>query len=186
MAGPHARTRAQRVLEAVPEATVHPAIYHRVVAAVAHGEPVARDPHDLYVAVHPDLRVGVSHECDGVEGQPAQGVDDDHRDHHLDHLKRYKQTTSDAVQCSAVQYSTVQCSAVQCSAVQCSAVQCSAVQCSAVQCSTVQYSTVQYSTVQYSTVQYSTVQYSTVQYSTVQYSTVQYSKYIYQMHICII
>ena len=82
------RAEAEDVLEAVPELGVHPAIHHRVVTAVAHGKPVAGDPDHLDVAEVPDLLVSVAHQGDCVQGQPAEGVDDHHCDHHLYHLKK--------------------------------------------------------------------------------------------------
>jgi len=82
-----ARTETQDISESVPKLGVHPAIDHGVVAAVAHGEPVTADPHHLDVSKCPDLIVGVSHQGDSVQGQPAEGVDNHNRDHHLHHLK---------------------------------------------------------------------------------------------------
>ena len=83
----NARQTTKDVCEASSKARVHPAVHHGIVAAVTHGQPVARDPHSLDVLVRVDGRVSVTDERDAVKRQPAQCVYDHHCYHHLHHLK---------------------------------------------------------------------------------------------------
>ena len=82
---------AQNFLKAVPEFGIHPKINERVVAGVAHCEPVGAHPHDVHVGQVVDVGVPVAGQRDGVQRQPADGVDHNHHDDHLHHLKKAKQ-----------------------------------------------------------------------------------------------
>ena len=81
-----AGTATEGQFEAAPEATVHPAVHDRVVAAVAHCKPVARDPDWLDELERVDARLRLAQQRYRVERQPTQTVDDHDRDRHLDQL----------------------------------------------------------------------------------------------------
>lgn len=66
----------------------HPAVDDRVVAAVAHGQPVEEHPEDGHEALVVDLRVLVPGQRDDVERQPAEGVKYNNRHHHTYHLQK--------------------------------------------------------------------------------------------------
>ena len=83
-----AGTATEGQFEAAPETTVHPAVHDRVVAAVAHGKPVARDPDGLDELERVNAWVRLAEQCDGVERKPAQTVDDHHCNCHLHQLQR--------------------------------------------------------------------------------------------------
>ena len=76
---------------AAPEVGTHPKVDERIVATVAHGEPVGSYPDDLDVFELPDVGQRVADERDDVQWQPAQSVDDDDRNHHLHHLRKQRQ-----------------------------------------------------------------------------------------------
>ena len=75
--------------ESIAELGVHAEVDDRVVATVAHGQPMADRPYGLYIAVPPDVRVCLAQQRDRVQGQPAEGVDHDHCYHHPHHLKSF-------------------------------------------------------------------------------------------------
>ena len=77
----------QDKLVAPAEPLAHPPVDERVVGAGGHGQPMSRQPHVAHELVLPDVRVGVAQDGDEVDGQPAGGVDPDHRYHHLNDLK---------------------------------------------------------------------------------------------------
>lgn len=72
---------------ALPEFRIHPPVDEGVVGTAAHGQPVGRDPDHTHVAGHEDVGVYVAGDGNDVQGQPADGVDAHHCDHHLDNLQ---------------------------------------------------------------------------------------------------
>ena len=84
----HAGTATEGELEAAAKTPIHPAVDDGVVAAVAHGKPVARDPDGLDELERVNAWVRLAEQCDGVERKPAQTVDDHHCNCHLHQLQR--------------------------------------------------------------------------------------------------
>lgn len=69
---------------------VHPAVDERVVHGVGHGQPVERQEDVLRVRDAGDLGQVVLQDEVDVVGQPADGEDAEHRDHHLHDLRGWR------------------------------------------------------------------------------------------------
>lgn len=84
---------AQGVAKALAEFRVHPEVDDRIVATVAHGQPVTGDPDGLDVGKLPDGRVGVADDGDAVQRKPTEGVYHNDGYHHLNHLQHNDHVT---------------------------------------------------------------------------------------------
>lgn len=81
------RQAAEQRLQARPELCVHPEVDERVVASVAHGQPVADEPHVADAAHVVDGWVLLRHDDEQVQWEPAEEERGHASDHHLDHLR---------------------------------------------------------------------------------------------------